>query len=81
MSFAGAWRFRVWRGFLKAKPGKIARKHVCERDMSEAAINRRFERLAGLYDLACAFKHRKVKRVCKPSARYTVRPKRLKPKT
>jgi hypothetical protein len=49
--------------------------------MSEEAINRRFERLAGLYDLACAFKHRKVKRVCEPSARYKGRPKKLKQDT
>lgn len=66
---------------MKAKSAGIARKHVCDRDMSEEAINRRFERLAGLYDLACAFKHRKVKRVCEPSARYKGRPKKLKQDT
>lgn len=72
---------KVWKDVLKTKPGKVVRKHVVDRDMSEAAINRRFERLAGLYDLVCAFKYRKVKRVCEPSARFKVRPKKLKPDT
>lgn len=58
---------------MKAEQPIYMRKHVCESDMSEEAIHRRFERLAGLYDLVCAFKHRKVKRVCEPSARYGVR--------
>lgn len=48
--------------------------------MSEAAIHSRFVRLSGLYDLACAFKHRNVKRVCKPSPRCKIRPN-LKPET
>ena len=56
-------------------------KHVCDRDMSEKAINRRFETLAGLYDLCIALQKAGRKKVREPSALYTVRPKRPKPKT
>ncbi len=61
---------------MKADSRVYVRKHVCETDMSEEAIHRRFERLAGLYDLVCAFKHPKVKRVCESSGCYTARTKR-----
>lgn len=60
---------------------QIARKHICDRDMSEAAINRRFEHLAGLYDLCMALQKAGRKKIREPSARYKVRPKKLKPDT
>ena len=60
--------------------GRIV-KHVCDRDMSEKAINRRISTLAGLYDLCMALQKAGRKKVREPAARYKVRSKRLKPET
>jgi hypothetical protein len=49
--------------------------------MSEKAINRRFSTLAGLYDLCMALQKAGRKKIREPSARYKVRPKKLKPDT
>jgi len=49
-------------------------KHVCEKDMSEKAINRRFATLAGLYELCMALqKTGRGLSVREVSARYGVR--------
>lgn len=67
---------------LKAETYRMPRKRVCERGMSEADINRRFQRLADLYDLALALKKAGKTKVREAPARYKARPKRarLKPK-
>lgn len=73
------------KGWKVALSGKIVNgriiKHVLDRDMSEKAINRRFATLAGLYDLCMALQKAGRNKVREPSARYKVRPKKLKPDT